>query len=148
MTTLATTLATTIAEPSTEARNLEHALAWVHAIESGATGDELARFVTPDVVHEDLPNRFFPSGVTYDLAGMQAGAERGKAIMQTQRYDILSAIASGNAVALQLDWTAKVAIPLGTLKPGDEMRAHVAVFMEFREGKICHQRDYGCYEAF
>jgi ketosteroid isomerase-like protein len=131
-----------------EQANLDHAIAWVRAIEGGATGDALASFVTDDVVHEDMPNRFFPNGMRYDLDGMRAGAERGKSIMRRQRYDILSAIASGNTVAMQLDWAAEVAIPLGALKPGDEMRAHVAIFMEFRDGKICRQQDYGCYEPF
>jgi ketosteroid isomerase-like protein len=139
---------TTNIETSNEQRLRDQAIAWVRAVENGASGDELASFVTPDVVHEDMPNRFFPNGMRYDLAGMQAGAERGKAIMRRQRYDILSVLASGHSVAMQLDWTAEVAIPLGTLAPGDEMRAHIAIFLEFRDGKICRQRDYGCYEPF
>jgi ketosteroid isomerase-like protein len=133
---------------SEERRNLEHAIAWVRAIESGATDDVLSQFVTPDVIHEDMPNRVFPNGARSDLARMREGAERGKALMRKQRYDILSTIASGNTVAMQLDWFAELAVPLGTLKAGDEMRAHVAIFMEFRDGKICRQRDYGCYEPF
>jgi ketosteroid isomerase-like protein len=131
-----------------ETRNRDRAIEWVRAIEAGATGETLASFVTDDMVHEDMPNRVFPSGMRYDLAGMQAGAERGKALMRRQRYDIVSVIASGDSVAMQLDWSAELAVPLGTLKPGDEMRAHVAIFIEFRDGKICHQRDYGCYEPF
>jgi len=131
-----------------ERRNLEHAIAWVRAIESGATGDVLSQFVTSDMIHEDMPNRVFPNGVRYDLDGMRQGAERGKALMRKQRYDILSTIASGNSVAMQLDWVAELAVAFGALKAGDEMRAHVAVFMEFRDGKICRQRDYGCYEPF
>ena len=133
---------------SVEQENLTRAIEWVRAIESGTSGDALAAFVTPDVIHEDLPNRFFPNGVRSDLAAMKAGAERGKALMRRQRYDIISAIASGSSVAMQLDWTAELAIPVATLEPGDEMKAHVAIFMEFRDGKICHQRDYGCYEPF
>jgi ketosteroid isomerase-like protein len=139
---------TTNIETSNEQRLRDQAIAWVRAVENGASGDELASFVTPDVVHEDMPNRFFPNGMRYDLAGMQAGAERGEAFMRRQRYDILSVLASGHSVAMQLDWTAEVAIPLGTLAPGDEMRAHIAIFLEFRDGKICRQRDYGCYEPF
>ncbi|HEY9229856.1 MAG TPA: nuclear transport factor 2 family protein [Gemmatimonadaceae bacterium] len=133
---------------SAEQANLDRAIAWVRAIESGATGETLSEFVTPDVIHEDMPNRVFPNGMRYDLAGMRAGAERGKSIMRRQTYDIVSAIASGNSVAMQLDWSAELAIPLGMLKAGDEMRAHVAIFIEFRDGRICRQRDYGCYEPF
>jgi len=77
-------------ETKTQDRNVERAIAWVRAIESGQTGDAIADFVTPDVVHEDMPNRFFPAG--------------------------------------------------------DELRARVALFMEFRDGRICRQRDYCCYE--
>ena len=131
-----------------EQANLDHAIAWVRAIEGGATGDALASFVTDDVIHEEMPNRVFPNGGRSDLGAMRAAAERGQSIMRRQRYDIVSAIASGNSVAMQLDWAAEVAIPLGALKPGDEMRAHVAIFMEFRDGRICRQRDYGCYEPF
>jgi len=131
-----------------EQQNLAHAIEWVRAIESGQTEDALERFVTPDVIHEDMPNKIFPNGVRSDLPAMRAGAARGKALMRSQRYDIVSAIASGTAVAMQLDWTAELAVPVGTLAPGDTMRAHVAIFMEFRDGRICHQRDYGCYEPF
>ena len=133
---------------TTELRNRERAIEWVRAIEAGASGETLASFVTDDMIHEDMPNRVFPNGMRYDLAGMQAGAERGKTLMRRQSYDILSVIASGDSVAMQLDWSAELAVPLGTLKPGDEMRAHVAIFIEFRDGKICRQRDYGCYEPF
>jgi predicted ester cyclase len=131
-----------------ESENLARAIEWVRAVERGTTDEVLAEFVTPDVVHEDMPNRVFPTGMRYDLAGMRAGAERGKAILPRQRYDILSAIASGNSVAIQLDWSGELAVPYGSLKLGDALKVHIAMFMEFRDGKICHQRDYGCYEPF
>jgi predicted ester cyclase len=133
---------------STESANLSRAIEWVRAVESGMTGDRLMEFLTADAIHEDMPNRVFPSGVRSDIAGMRAGAERGKALLPRQRYDILSAIASGNSVAIELDWRGELAVPFGSLKAGDELKAHIAIFMEFRDGKICHQRDYGCYEPF
>jgi predicted ester cyclase len=133
---------------SIESTNLSRAVEWIRAVERGTTGDQLAEFLTSDAVHEDMPNRVFPNGMRYDLAGMRAAAERGNALLPRQRYDILSAIASGNSVAIQLDWSGELAVPYGSLKPGDELKAHIAIFMEFRDGKICHQRDYGCYEPF
>jgi hypothetical protein len=98
----------------TDDRNLERAVAWVRAIESGQTGDALADFVTPDVIHEDMPNRIFPNGSRSDLAAMRAASTRGQTIMRRQRYDIRSATGNGS--------------------------------MEFRDGRICRQRDYCCYE--
>jgi ketosteroid isomerase-like protein len=127
-------------------RNLERAIAWVRAIESGATGDALVDFVTPDIVHEDMPNRVFPKGSKSDLRAMREASERGQKIMRRQRYDIVSAVGSGNTVAMELDWWAELAVPVAGLEPGDEMRARVAIFIEFRDGRICYQRDYCCYE--
>jgi ketosteroid isomerase-like protein len=37
---------------------------------------------------------------------------------------------------------------LGTLAEGAEMKAHFAMFFEFREGKIRLQRNYDCFEAW
>jgi ketosteroid isomerase-like protein len=133
-------------ETETGDRNVERAIAWVRAIESGTTGDAIADFLTPDVVHEDMPNRFFPNGSTSDLAAMRAASSRGKTVMRRQRYDIKSATGNGNMVAIELDWSAELAVPLGELKAGDELKARVALFMEFRDGRICRQRDYCCYE--
>ena len=131
---------------ATRNHNLERAIAWVRAIESGQTGDALADFVTPDVIHEDMPNRFFPNGTKSDLAAMRAASTRGQTIMRRQRYDVRSATADGNMVAIELDWSAELAVPLGELEAGDELKARVALFMEFRDGRICRQRDYCCYE--
>lgn len=136
------------AEKDFEDRNLARAIAWVRAIEEGQTGDALMDFVTPDIVHEDMPNRVFPKGSKSDLRAMRAASERGQTIMRRQRYDILSAVGSGNTVAMELDWSAELAVPVAGLQPGDEMRARVAIFMEFRGGRICYQRDYCCYEPF
>jgi hypothetical protein len=37
---------------------------------------------------------------------------------------------------------------IGQLQPGQEMRAHFAVFLEFRDGRIRRQRNYDCFEPF
>ena len=41
-----------------------------------------------------------------------------------------------------------LAIPLGTLPAGGEMRARFAVFLQFRDGKIVSQRNYDCFEPW
>jgi ketosteroid isomerase-like protein len=127
-------------------RNLERAIAWVRAIEQGQTGDALTEFATTDVVHDDMPNRVFPNGSESDLQAMCAASERGRTIMRRQRDDIVSVVGHGNTVAMELDWSAELAVPIAGLQPGDERRAKVAIFMEFRDGRICYQRDYCCYE--
>lgn len=59
-----------------------------------------------------------------------------------------NAVASGNAVALEVDWSATLRVPVGSLAAGDTMRASFGVFLEYRDGKICAQRNYDCFEPF
>lgn len=51
-------------------------------------------------------------------------------------------------VALEVLWIGKLAVPLGNLQAGSEMRAHSAMFLEFRDGKIVDQRNYDCFEPW
>lgn len=65
-----------------------------------------------------------------------------------KRFEIRNAIASGNQVAIEALWVGTLAIPMGSLAPGDEMRAHFGIFMEFRDGRIAAQRNYDCFEPW
>jgi hypothetical protein len=129
-------------------RHLAIANDYVRALEGGATGEALARFLHPEVTHYDLPNRFDPSGKITDRAGMLAAAERGQRVMRRQRYDILSSVAQGDIVVLELDWIGKLALPMGNIPAGGEMHARIATFLEFQDGLIVLQRDYVCYDPF
>lgn len=128
--------------------NREIATAYIRALESGATGDAVAGFFSPDVVVTEFPNRFTPNGATRDMQNLRAASERGKKAMQRQRYDIVSMTAEGDRVAIELDWTGTLAIPVGNLPVGGDMRAHVAIVLDFLHGKIVAQRHYDCYEPF
>jgi ketosteroid isomerase-like protein len=130
------------------ASNLEHARRYIDALAAGATGDALAGFFTPDVVVTELPNRFTPTGARRALPELLAGAERGRRFMRDQAWRLLSAVAEGDRVALELDWAATVAVDAGALAAGTRMRAHVAVFLDYRDGRIAAQRHYDCYEPF
>ncbi|HEX8904468.1 MAG TPA: nuclear transport factor 2 family protein, partial [Longimicrobiaceae bacterium] len=128
--------------------NLAAARRFVEAVEKGASGDETAAFFTPDVVAVEFPNPVVPRGATRGLTEMREAAERGRRAMSAQRYDVRSAVASGDTVALEIEWTGTLAISFGSLAAGDEMRAHVAMFLQFRDGKICSVRNYDCYEPW
>ncbi len=130
---------------SVETDYLALAAAYLAALESGVTGDELARFFSPAVVQEEFPNRLTPNGATRDLAALLAGAEQGKKIMSAQRYTILAGMAAGNRVALEVDWRGTLAIAAGTLAAGDEMQARFAVFLEYEDDRIVRQRNYDCF---
>ena len=97
---------------------------------------------------ETKPNRLLPNGRLADLAGSRAASEAGKKIMAGESYEVKNALATGDAVALEVLWTGTLAIPYDTIPAGGQMRAHFAMFLEFRDGKIASQRNYDCFEAW
>jgi ketosteroid isomerase-like protein len=133
---------------STPSDNIAIARRYLQAIEAGSTGADLAAFFTPDVVQDEFPNRLVAQGARHDLAAMLAGAERGQRVVARQQYDVRNALATGDQVALEVVWTATLRVPVGSLPAGGEMRAHFAVFLEFRDGKIAAQRNYDCFDPF
>ena len=130
------------------ADNIARAKAYLHDIEQGKTGESLAYHFDPNVVQEEFPNALSPKRVKRDLAAILEGADRGQQILSSQRYEMQTAIALGDQVALEVAWTGTLAVPVANLAAGDQMKANFAVFLTFRNGKIIHQRNYDCYEPF
>jgi hypothetical protein len=44
-----------------------------------------------------------------------------------------------------LEWSGILAVPVMNLPAGSEMKAFVALFLTFRDGRIASQRNYNCY---
>jgi len=128
--------------------NIDAALTYLRAVEQGATGEALARFFHPEASFREYPNRLFPSGMTRDVRAALEGAERGQKVLSSQRYEVRRAVADGDEVALEIDWSGTLAVPLGTLPVGGVLRAAIGAFITFREGRILSQRNYDCYEPF
>ncbi len=100
------------------------------------------------MLQEELPNRLFAQGARRNLADILDAAERGQKALSSQSYEIRNQVANDDSVALEILWVGKLAIPVAGLAAGAEMRAHLAVFIEFRDGKIVAQRNYDCYESW
>lgn len=128
--------------------SLDVVLEFVRAVEGGARGEELARWLDPTVVQVELPNRISPAGARRDRAAMQAASERGAQLLASQRYEVKGSVVQGDRVVLELDWTGTLAIPVGNVPAGGSLRAHIAMFFEVREGRIVALRNYDCYEPF
>jgi ketosteroid isomerase-like protein len=128
--------------------NLDVAKRYLTIIEQMGDCQDLAEFFAPDVVQEEFPNRLVPTGARRDLAAILDACERGKKVLSGQRYEIKNAVVSGNLVAMEVVWTGKLAVGVGPLLEGAEMKAHFAVFLEFRDGKIVAQRNYDCFEPW
>lgn len=117
------------------------------AIEAGDPEGSLA-FFAPDVIQEEFPNRLVPNGATRDLAALREAAVRGRKVTVSQRYDIRNILVAENRAAVEVTWTAILAVPVGTIPAGGEMRARFAIFLEFRDGKIIRQHNYDCFDPF
>jgi ketosteroid isomerase-like protein len=110
-------------------------------------GSSLA-YYAPDVVQRELPNRLVPSGAVRNFEALAASAEKGRQTVAEERYEVLQLIATGDEVAAEVVWTARLNVPLGTLPAGGLMKAHLAMFITWRNGKIISQRNYDCFEPF
>ena len=128
--------------------NLAIARRYLEALESGADGKALAEFFTNDVVQEEFPNRLSPIGAHRDLSTLLEAARKGKKVMRAQRFEIRNAIVDGDNVALEVFWSGLLAVPVDTLPADSEMRAHISVWLEFRDGKIARQHNYDCFDPW
>ena len=62
-------------------------------------------------MQEELPNRLLPTGARRDLAGMRDGAERGRRVLQGQRYEVQRVYATGDMIILEVLWVGTLAVP-------------------------------------
>lgn len=119
--------------------------AYLRAIEQ--RGDSLS-FFTDDAVQEEFPNALAPAGARRTLQNLKDAAKRGQNVLTSETYEIVHLLESGDLVAAEVLWRGVLAVPLRSLKPGDAMKARIAVFFEFQGDKIRRQRNYDCFEPF
>src|SRR5262249_35245702 len=128
--------------------NLEIAKQYLKTLEDGSATSQLGDIFASDFVQIEFPNRLNPNGGKSDLQTMRTRFGQGKKVITQQSYAIQNIVESENTIALEVLWTATIAIPLGTLAAGSQMTAHFAVFLDFRDGKIIAQRNYDCFEPW
>ena len=117
------------------------------AIEGGDREALLALYAE-NAVQVEHPNALKPNGDRRGPAQMMADLARGKAILRSEHYEVLQALAEGDAVAMQVKWTGVLAVEIGALKPGDSMICESAIFLRFEGDKIIEQHNYDCFEDF
>ncbi len=111
------------------------------ALEAGQSGDELRRFFTADAVTVEHPNLIKPTGSRATVDEMLAASVKGAGMLSSQKYDVHSALCSGDTAILRLTWT-------GVLRTGDQLVAHIAQFIDTRDGLISSIETFDCYEPF
>jgi ketosteroid isomerase-like protein len=105
-------------------------------------------FFAADIVQEEFPNALSPAGARRELKDLKEASQRGRNVLTSESYEIVSLVESGDTVAAEIVWQGVLAVPLRSLKPGDTMKARFAVFFEFEGDRIRRQRNYDCFEPF
>jgi ketosteroid isomerase-like protein len=117
---------------------------YLRAVESHDL-DQVARWLHPEVVVVEHPNRISPAGKSYDYAALREAGERGKALMANERYEIRAMIVEGDRAAVQIAWSGTLGVAAGPLPAGHVMRAQICSIIELRDGKIWRQEQYDCF---
>lgn len=128
--------------------NVSVARQYLDAVASIESPDKVSEFYAPDVVIQEFPNRIAPNGRIRTSAQLREAYEQGQKLLQSQTYDIRNIVEAGDEVVMELEWTGTLAIPVMNLPAGSQMKAFVAMFLTFRDGKIVSQRNYDCYPPF
>lgn len=124
---------------------IDTAKAFLAAISSG---ESVERFLGPDVVQVEYPNKLLSNGAKRDFQAICEAQARGRKALSAQTFEVVNAVASGNSVVLESIWTATLAVALGTLQPGAVMRARFAQVFEFKDRQIVHLRNYDCFDPW
>ena len=95
-----------------------------------------------------MPNQLNQRGQESDLEDILQRSLQGLKILKQQRYEIVSEMAQEDRIAVEARWAGVLAVTLGTLPAGAQMKASFAMFFLFRDGRIAMQRNYDCFEAW
>jgi ketosteroid isomerase-like protein len=136
---------TAMAPSNISSSNAARARQYLEAVASDVSTEELFDFYHPDIVIQEFPNRIAPNGRVRHATDIPAAYEQGRRILQAQTYNVHRVVAAGDDVAVELEWIGILAAPVMSLPAGSQMKAFVAMFLTFRDGKIISQRNYDCY---
>lgn len=121
---------------------------FIKRLQSRNSAEELIQFYHEDIEQIEFPNTLTKNKTIRNLEDLKLASERGKKVLQKEEYEILKSYSFDNTVIIEALWTGTLAIPLGNIPVGGQMRAYFAQFYEFKDEKIIKQRNYDCFEPF
>lgn len=120
---------------------------YLAAIERGDL-ESMLELLHPAAEQIELPNRLKSGGDHRTLEVIARDFERGRTLLRRQSYEVLALVCQDGVVAVRVLWKGELAVPVGSLRPGDTMTAHSAMFFEIEGGLIRRQFNYDCFDAF
>src|SRR5437016_1062744 len=113
--------------------NLEKVKLYLKSIEKGDF-TYIADLFSPDAIVEQLPNRIYPNGIRSGVSKMADAFEKGRKLLSSQNYEIRSWVGDADRLSVEVLWTGTLALSFGSLSVGSRMRAHSAMFFQFKDG--------------
>lgn len=117
-------------------------------LENRESSGELDEFYHPDAQQIEFPNALTKQSTTRTLKELKEASERGAQLLVKEAYEVKNLISAGDTVVLECVWRGTLAIPVGSIEAGGQMKAYFAQIFEFKDGKIFRQRNYDCFEPF
>lgn len=121
---------------------------YITALQNRTTAEDVVRFYHPDAQQIEFPNTLTKNTTIRTVHDLKEASNKGKHVLTNEEYEIMKMFSSGSTVIIEAVWTGTLAIPLGTIPAGGQMKAYFAQFFEFKEDKIFRQRNYDCFEPF
>lgn len=116
------------------------------ALESGLKGDALRPYFTSDATTIERPNLIKPRGASAWLEQMLAASVAGAGLLAAQKYDVRSILEVGSLAIVRVTWTGTIARAVGSFREGQVLTAHIAQFVETRDGLVASIETFDCYE--
>jgi FMN-dependent NADH-azoreductase len=121
---------------------------FIKTLQNRNSADEIIQFYHEDIEQIEFPNTVTKNKAIRNLEDLKLASERGKKVMQKEELEIIKSYTFGNTVIIEALWIGTLAVPIGNIPIGGQMKAYFAQFYEFKNGKIIKQRNYDCFEPF
>jgi ketosteroid isomerase-like protein len=125
---------------------IEAVRALYESLSGGKHGESLRAHFTADAQTTEHPNLIKPEGARSQLDAMLAASAAGAGLLARQTYEVRSAVEIGSTVIVRLTWSGVIARDVGNFREGQVLTAHIAQFVETRDGRIEAIETYDCYE--
>jgi ketosteroid isomerase-like protein len=98
--------------------NASVARQYLQAVESLGPLEDVAAFYSPDVVFQEFSKPDCPQGRIRRAGDLSAAYQKGQQLLRSQTYAVQRIVEAGDEVAVELEWTGVLAIPVMNLPRG------------------------------
>ncbi|WP_022825041.1 nuclear transport factor 2 family protein [Hymenobacter norwichensis] len=106
-----------------------------------------AEVLHPEIEQTEYPNLVYKTVQRRSFDEIIDNIRVGRELLHNQSFDVHSAHTnSEGCVLVEGIWQATVVNDMASMTRGQQVKAHLCLVFEFKDGKIYRQRRYSCYE--